>query len=134
MLIEMGDLRAVIYSRISRDDEGERLGVQRQQEDMRREAARRGAEVVAVLEDNDISGTKASRPDFDRLIEMVQKGEVDLVLAYDVDRLTRGFGPYVRFYEACQEAKVTVGWIGGTANFATGEGLLELEIRASFAH
>lgn len=128
-------LRAAIYARISRDDENERLGVERQKEDLRREAERRHARVVAVLEDNDISGEgKVERPSFDRLVDLIQNSEVDLVLATDLDRLTRGFAPYVRFYTACMDAKITVAWLGGQANFATGEGLLELEIRASFAH
>src|SRR5438445_4796307 len=107
--------RAVIYTRISRDDQDERLGVQRQEKDLRREAERRKLRLVRVLTDNDVSGTKDSRPDFDRLIEMIENGEVDVVLAADLDRLTRGFKPYVRFYEACTEARVSVAWLGGQA-------------------
>jgi site-specific DNA recombinase len=126
--------RAVIYSRISKDEDQERLGVKRQQADMRRAAERRKARVVAVLEDNDLSGSgKVERPDFNRLIEMIDGHEVDLVLAVDLDRLSRGFEPYIRFYRACEQARIKVGWLGGEADFATGAGLLELEIRASFA-
>jgi site-specific DNA recombinase len=133
--VSTATLRAVIYTRISRDDEEQRLGVQRQEKDLRREAERRHARIVTVLSDNDISGEgKAERPDFNRLVDMIRNGDVDLVLAADLDRLTRGFRPYVLFYEACSQAKITVAWLGGQANFATGEGLLELEIRASFAH
>jgi len=131
-------LRAAIYTRISRDDRAEekekRLGVQRQEKELRAEAERRGACVVAILEDNDLSGSgKVERPAFNRLIEMIERGEVDLVLSRDLDRLSRGFSPYVRFYEACAKAKITVGWMGGSADFRTGKGLLELDVRASFA-
>lgn len=131
----MGITRAVIYTRISRDPEDEKLGVERQEKDLRREAERRKARVVAVLSDNDISGEgKKERPDFDRLIEMIRSGDVDLVLTTDLDRVTRGFSPFVKFYTACQDAKILVAWLGGQADFRTGVGLLELEIRASFAH
>jgi site-specific DNA recombinase len=126
--------RAAIYTRISKDLEEERGGVQRQAEDLQREAARRSATVVAILEDNDLSGSgRVVRPQFDRLIAMIVAGEIDLVLATDLDRLQRGFRPYVTFYEACEAARITVAWLGGQANFATGEGILELDIRASFA-
>src|SRR6266851_1600776 len=125
---------AALYTRISRDDDGERLGVQRQEEDLRREAKRRGATVRAVFEDNDLSGSgKVQRPAFDQLIRAIESGDVDLVLAWDLDRLSRGMKPFVRLYEACEKAGIVVAWLGGQANFATGEGLLELEIRASFA-
>jgi DNA invertase Pin-like site-specific DNA recombinase len=127
--------RTAIYARISKDDPDDpRLGVTRQREDLEREAARRGVEIVARLEDNDRSGSgEVTRPDFDRLIEMIRNREVDLVLAVDLDRLSRGWKPFATLYEACQEARIIVGWLGGEANFATGTGLLEMELRASFA-
>jgi DNA invertase Pin-like site-specific DNA recombinase len=126
--------RAVIYARISKDEDLERLGVQRQQADMRREAERRHARVAAVIEDNDLSGSgKVERPGFDRLVEMIEGHQVDIVLAVDLDRLSRGFEPYIRFYRACEQSPIKVAWLGGEADFATGTGLLELDIRASFA-
>ena len=126
--------RAVIYTRISEDRDDRQLGVGRQREDMEREAGRRGAQVIEVLTDNDITGTGAKRrPAFDRLVRLIQQGEVDLVLATDLDRLQRGMKPYVQLYEACEAHGVTVAWLGGHANFATGEGILEMDLRASFA-
>lgn len=126
--------RAVIYARISQDPRDERLGVKRQEEDLRREAERRGAELVDVLVDNDISASgKKVRPSFDRLIELVKNREVDLVLSWDLDRLQRNLKDYVRLYETCEGAGITVGWLGGEANFATGLGVFEMELRASFA-
>src|SRR5207245_317632 len=68
-----------------------------------------------------------------KLVALIEVKAVDLVLSADLDRLSRGFRPFVRFYEACEAARITVAWLGGQANFATGEGLLELELRASFA-
>jgi len=127
-------MRAAIYTRISRDDEHDRLGVQRQADDLRREAERRHADIVLTLEDNDISGSgRVHRPDYERLIEAITHGDVDLVLAHDLDRLNRGLRDYTRFYEACEGARIKVAWIGGEADFATGTGIFELELRASFA-
>src|SRR6266487_6885920 len=91
-------VRAVIYTRVSRDDDSkeERLGVQRQEKDLRREAERRRARIIRVLEDNDLSGSgSVERPAFNRLIEIIDNGEVDLVLAWDLDRLSRGMKPFI---------------------------------------
>jgi site-specific DNA recombinase len=127
-------LRTALYCRISQDEDQDRLGVQRQEHDLRREADRAGDELVAVLVDNDLSGSgNVRRPDFDRLIEMIQQGELDRVRAVDLDRLIRGWRPFVELYEACQRARIKVTWLGGEADFSTGNGLLELELRASFA-
>src|SRR5262249_12496517 len=49
------------------------------------------------------------------------------------DRLNRGLSDYVRLYTACEQARITVAWLGGEANFATGTGIFEMELRASFA-
>jgi DNA invertase Pin-like site-specific DNA recombinase len=127
-------VRAAIYTRISRDEDETRLGVLRQQEDLQREAERRGAEVVLSLEDNDLSGSgKVHRPDYERLIEAIERHEVGLVLAHDLDRLNRGLTDYVRFYTACEKARIKVAWLGGEADFATGTGIFEMDLRASFA-
>ena len=97
-------------------------------------AARRGARVAMVLEDNDLSGSgKVHRPGYEQLIDAIIDGQVDLVLAWDLDRLNRGLTDYVRFYNACEKALLTVAWLGGEANFRTGTGIFEMELRASFA-
>lgn len=125
---------AWLYTRISEDRDLERGGVTRQGEDLHRLAASWGAEVTRVLEDNDISGEgKKRRPDFETLIEGVRERKADLFLATDVDRYLRGFKPYVELYEAAEHSKVIIGWQGGSADFATGKGLLELGLRAEFA-
>jgi len=116
---------AALYVRISADPSKTQLGVRRQEADLRREAKRRGVQVVLLLEDNDLSASgKDYRPDFERLLEGIQRGEIGLVMAYDLDRLNRGMHDYVRFYDACEKAKVTVAWIGGEANFANRDGHL----------
>src|SRR2546430_12527593 len=126
--------RAAIYARIRKDDDEKKgLGVKRQEKDLRHEAVQRGARVTMVLEDNDLSGSgKVHRPAYERLIEAIAGGEVDLVLAYDLDRLTRGLFDYFRLYNACTEARIVVAWRGGEADFATGTGLFEMDLRASF--
>lgn len=78
---------AVIYARISDDQTGEELGVERQETDCRALAARLGLEVAEVFIDNDISAIKGKvRPDFERLL--TEHGGRP-VLVFHTDRLVR---------------------------------------------
>lgn len=81
---------AVIYARISKDDEGDRLGVDRQERLCRELAKQYGLDVVELLVDNDVSAyARKPRPAFEQLVTMLKAGSVDTVLAYHADRLYR---------------------------------------------
>ncbi|MCW2849306.1 MAG: hypothetical protein JWR90_3280, partial [Marmoricola sp.] len=70
--------RAVIYTRISRDDSGEGRSTERQEEDCRMLARLRGWDVVDVQEDMSISAYSGKkRPGWERVMEMMRSGEVD---------------------------------------------------------
>jgi site-specific DNA recombinase len=83
-------VRAALYCRISRDDAGDGLGVERQEQDCRALAARRGWEVVTCFVDNDLSAFSGrTRPGYQRLLQAIQAGLVDVVLAWAPERLHR---------------------------------------------
>jgi hypothetical protein len=69
--------RADIYCRISKDDEGDELGVRRQEKLCRELARRLGWEVVGVYTDDNISAFKRAkrRPDFERLCADISSAE-----------------------------------------------------------
>jgi len=84
--------RAIIYVRISRDDEGRALGVQRQEQDCLALTDRLGWTVVAVESDNDLSASSRSRkhrPAYERMLAAVDAGTADAVVSYSTSRLTR---------------------------------------------
>lgn len=82
--------RAAIYCRISRDREGAGLGVQRQEQDCRALAQQRGWTVTAVHTDNDLSAYSGKpRPGYRQLLDNMEAGRVDAVLAWHTDRLHR---------------------------------------------
>lgn len=82
--------RALIYCRISRDHAGEGLGVERQREECQRLADRLGVTVVGVRTDKDLSAMSGKpRPAYAALLDSMRAGEVDVVLAYNLDRLYR---------------------------------------------
>lgn len=79
-----------MYARISRDAKGEGLGVERQQQDCKKLAERLGWYVAAVYVDNDISAHSGRRrPQYDAMLEAIEAGEIDAILAYHPDRLHR---------------------------------------------
>jgi len=81
---------AAIYTRISDDREGKGAGVARQEAEARQLADRLGWEVVRVFSDNSISSyAGAPRPQYRALLDALRNGEVDAVIAYAADRLTR---------------------------------------------
>ena len=126
--------RAGIYTRISSNEEQDRLGVQRQEEDGRAALERRGVPIHRVYEDNDVSASgDYERPDYEDLVRDLRTGAINALWSWDVDRLTRGHREYIELYETCEAVGALVIWHGGEANFATGTGLLELEMRAAFA-
>lgn len=84
--------RAIIYCRISKDREGRRIGVQRQQEDCLLLAASLGYTVGEILIENDTGASTRSRkprPEFEKMMTAAEAGGVDAILAYSSSRLTR---------------------------------------------
>jgi DNA invertase Pin-like site-specific DNA recombinase len=84
--------RAAIYTRITRDADELREGVERQREDCLIRAKREGWEVVEIFEDNDISASRRSRkprPKYARMLADTEAGRFDVLLAYSNSRLTR---------------------------------------------
>lgn len=87
-------MRAAIYARISKarreDGEVETLGVDRQVERCKALATQLGASVEHVYVDNDLSGkADVYRPQFEAMKLAVAGDELDLVLCYKTDRLSR---------------------------------------------
>ena len=52
-------------------------------------AERHGWEIVTILEDNGVSGFKTKRPGLDQLMKAVSRREIEMVMAWSVDRLGR---------------------------------------------
>jgi site-specific DNA recombinase len=83
-------MRAGIYIRISRAKDGTTLGVERQEPPCRELATRKGAEVVRVFPDNDLSAYSGKRrPQYEEMLSWVRDGRLDLLIAWDADRFTR---------------------------------------------
>lgn len=84
--------RTLIYARVSTEDQLEKYGIPLQLRACREYAAARGLSISGEITDDGVSGAILSRPGLDQVRRMVAEKQVDIVLAYDVDRLSREVG------------------------------------------
>lgn len=106
--------RAGIYVRISKDRKGDMLGVARQEDDCRALAAELGWEVADLYIDDDLSAYSGKRrPGWDRLLQDIEGGAIDALLALHPDRLNKGG----RDLEALIEAVESSGCLVKTVHF-----------------
>jgi len=83
-------MRALVYVRISHDPEGKRSGVERQRKDCVSLIEERGWTPVGVFEDNDRSAYRGKqRSGWNEVVDRIQSGGVDVLVAWASDRLTR---------------------------------------------
>ena len=82
--------RAVLYARVSTDEQARSgYSLAQQLEALREHAAREGYEVLEEVVDPGQSGASLERPGMDRVRDLVAVGGVSVVLAQDRDRFTR---------------------------------------------
>jgi DNA invertase Pin-like site-specific DNA recombinase len=122
--------KAAIYARISSDRDGERLGVERQLEDCRQVCERNGWTATEYV-DNNLSGSKKNviRRAYLSMLEDIKNGQIDVVVVWDLDRLTRQPREFEDFVDICEAS-------GMTHDLHTPSGaksLFELRIRAAVA-
>ena len=122
-------MKAVIYARVSTSHQT----VDNQLLELRAAASRMGWTVAAELTDHAISGTKgrADRPAWNKLFTMIQRREVDVVMAWSIDRLGRSIKELVGFMDEVQAAGVDLYVHQQAINTATPAGRMVFHIIAS---
>lgn len=117
--------RSLIYCRISDDNTGRAAGVQRQEQDCRAEAARRGWVVSEVIVDNDLSASryaKRKRPGYTKALEMLRDGSADALVAYHSDRLTRSPRDIEDLIDLAEKRQVTIATLNGDLDLESDNG------------
>ncbi|MDQ1743893.1 MAG: site-specific recombinase [Pseudonocardiales bacterium] len=126
--------RTVVYARVSLDQTGEGLAVERQDEACRQLARARGWTVSETIVDNSVSAFgKAPRKGFTRLVGMIERGEVDVVVAWAVDRLTRSLVDLERLIDLAERNSVAIATVSGDMDLSTDQGRMVARILASVA-
>ena len=125
--------RVVTYSRVSTEDQAKHgYSLPSQIEACRKYAEERDWMVVAEISDEGISGATLDRPGLDRIREMAQAGEIDVVIVYDLDRLSRKAVYQMLLEEELGKNGVTIHYVLG--NYGDDdEGRLQKQIRAAIS-
>jgi site-specific DNA recombinase len=125
--------RAVVYARVSTEDQAKHgYSLQSQVEEGRKYADDHGWSVVASIIDDGVSGAKLDRPGLNRIFEMAEAREFEVLIVYDIDRLARKVA-YQQLIEIDLEKEgVKVRYVRG--DFAdTQEGRLQKTMLAAIA-
>lgn len=130
----MEPINAGIYARISSDEDGRGLGVQRQIEDCTAEAARRGWSVAETYVDNDVSATRSKvRPEYERMLSAIRAGRITGLIVWDVDRLTRTPRELEDVIDLADRYGLNLANIGGEIDLSTPQGRMTARIKGSVA-
>ncbi len=131
--------RCAVYCRVSSD---ERLDQSFNSLDAQREAgqafiASQRAEgwipVVDDYEDGGFTGSNMDRPALKRLLADIERGQIDIVVVYKIDRLTRNLADFAKMVELFDRHGVSFSAVTQQINSATSMGRLMLNILLSFA-
>ena len=93
-----------------------------------------GWEAISTLyDDGGFSGGTMERPALESLIEDVERGRVDIIVVYKVDRLTRSLADFAKLVEIFDEKEVSFVSVTQAFNTTNSMGRLTLNVLLSFA-
>lgn len=125
--------RAIIYARVSTDDQAEKgYSLPTQLEAMREYAKENGMKVVRELQD-DFSGAKLDRPALDELRGKLERKEADAVIVYAADRLSRNLAHLLILREEFNRAGVELHYVNRGKSQDTAESRLTENIEGVIA-
>jgi site-specific DNA recombinase len=87
----------------------------------------------ALYDDGGFSGGSMQRPALQRLMTDIEAGQIDVVVVYKVDRLTRALSDFARLVEVFDRRGVSFVSITQQFNTTTSMGRLTLNVLLSFA-
>ncbi|MFC7763543.1 recombinase family protein [Catellatospora bangladeshensis] len=124
-----------MYTRQSQDRTGDELGISRQRDDALSLARTRGLNVVREHADNDVSASgRRRRPGFEALLADLDSGRAQVVVAWDLTRLTRNPRDTVRLLEVGERRGITIALVRGSdMDLSTPAGRLTASVLASVA-
>lgn len=92
-----------------------------------------GWAVAAEYSDLGISGKTMDRPGMQQLLAAVRNHEIDIIVAYRLDRISRSVVNYLNFQEEMKNLKVPIFLSSEPIDSTTADGRFNVNIRMSFA-
>ena len=135
----MSQVRCAIYTRKSSEEGLEQafnsLDAQREAglDYVRSQRHQGWVAVETAYDDGGYSGGSTDRPGLQRLLTDVERGRVDVVLVYKVDRLSRSLSDFARLMQVFDEHRVSFVSVTQQFSTTTSMGRLTLNMLLSFA-
>lgn len=129
-------LFAGIYARVSRKEQAQedRFSIPAQLRETRAFAVRKGWKVAGEYVDLGYTGRNDRRPQFQRLMEDVRAGRIQVVIVHKLDRFSRSIFDILRYWQKLdQEYGASFASATEQFDFTTPEGKLQFHIIAAFA-
>lgn len=104
-------MRAVLYTRVSKDQTGDGDSVTEQEAEARLACAALGWTVVEVFSDNDVSASRYARKQREhhpRLLAYLEGQPVDVLALWEVSRADRELGRWVGLLDLCARRRVLI--------------------------
>jgi site-specific DNA recombinase len=124
--------RAVLYSRVSTEEQGDNFSLASQEQACRAYAEQHGFFIVGSVQDL-MSGAILDRPGLARVRHLVQTRAVEVVVVYSPDRLTRSVAHSMLLRDEMRTAGVALHTVARGASQDAPEGGLMDTIEAAFA-
>ncbi|MBX0329782.1 recombinase family protein [Oscillochloris sp. ZM17-4] len=124
--------RAIIYSRVSSDEQADNYSLPSQEAASRRYAEQQGLTVVAAVSDV-MSGAILERPSLTKVRDLIRAKAVDAVIVYSSDRLTRSVAHAMLLRDEVKTAGVELHTVARGITQDSPEGGLMETIEAAFA-
>jgi DNA invertase Pin-like site-specific DNA recombinase len=126
---------AGVYTRISKDRNGDLLGTDRQERACRKLAEQRGWSVVDVYVDDDQSAYSGKpRPEYERLLRDIKMGKLKAVVAWHPDRLYRRMIELESLVTLLEAQPVEVACVeAGDIDLSTAHGRLQARVAGAVA-
>jgi site-specific DNA recombinase len=125
-------MKAIGYKRCSTEGQAtEGVSLQTQAEAIRRYAAYKGFDLVTEIEDAGISGgLNKARPGFIELLDLVQGGDVQVIILYSLERLSRDMLTLLALERLLHEYDVELHTIEGQVDTSTPDGFVAFAMKA----
>ncbi|GAA1771865.1 recombinase family protein [Nostocoides vanveenii] len=125
-------MKAAIYVRISKDSEKKGLGVDRQRKDCLALAERLGWEIVETIVENDQKASDgALRPKYQRMLGMAATRQIEAIIGWDLDRVTRTPSEAEELFEYAKAMGLQLKSHNGDLDLITPQGKLTTRVRTA---
>lgn len=126
--------RCAIYVRVSLDQTGEGLTLERHEAECRKIAQARGWQVIEVYGDTQsATDARKSRPAYERMLSDFDAGRFEALVVWDLDRLTRQPRQLEDWIDRAEKSAVKLVTANGEADLTTDGGRMYARIKAAVA-